>query len=143
MNFVFDKIISTMHMVKACFPQARHFLKYLSRLNAIRGKYPKSSNNVNKGKNIAMGGSMTEMTHANVRYIPSTKTPFTQSGAPILANKPVIQSWIWKSPWDKSWDKPLAPEMVSQNTPANRRSITGNPVHLPVRIRSIRRSRWS
>ena len=56
------------HIVKACFPQARHFLKYLSRLNAIRGKYPKSSNNVNKGKNIAMGGSMTEMTHVITIY---------------------------------------------------------------------------
>lgn len=55
-----------MHMVRACFPQAWHFLNCLSKLNAILGKYPKSSNNVNSGKKIAIGGSITETTQVNV-----------------------------------------------------------------------------
>ena len=50
------------HIVSACFPQAEHFLKHLSRLNAILGRYPKSSNRVKSGKNIAIGGSITEIT---------------------------------------------------------------------------------
>lgn len=44
----------------------------LSKLNAILGKKPKSSNNVNNGKNIAIGGSITDTTHAKVLYIPFT-----------------------------------------------------------------------
>ncbi len=56
-----------MHMVSACFPQARHRWKPLSRLKAMRGRYPESSNKVKSGKKIAMGGSMTETTHASVR----------------------------------------------------------------------------
>ena len=58
------------HIVKACFPQALHFLKKLSKLKAILGRYPKSSRRVNKGKNIAIGGSITDTTQANVLYIP-------------------------------------------------------------------------
>lgn len=47
------------HIVNACLPELHAFLKYLSRLNAILGKKPKSSSKVNSGKNIAMGGSIT------------------------------------------------------------------------------------
>ena len=61
-----------MHIVKACFPQAQHFWKQRSKLKAIRGKYPKSSNIVNKGKKIAIGGNITDTTQANVPYAPST-----------------------------------------------------------------------
>ena len=57
---------SPIHMVRACLPQAQHFLKHLSRLNAILGKYPKSSKRVNIGKKIAIGGSITEITQAKV-----------------------------------------------------------------------------
>ena len=60
------------HMVSACFPHAQHFLKGLSRLYAILGRYPKSSKSVNSGKNIAIGGSITETIHAKVRYAPET-----------------------------------------------------------------------
>ena len=52
------------HIVRDCFPWAPHFLNTLSMLNAILGRYPKSSKRVNKGKNIAIGGSITEITHA-------------------------------------------------------------------------------
>lgn len=43
-----------MHIVRACLPQVPAFLKGLSRLNAILGKYPESSRRVNRGKKIAM-----------------------------------------------------------------------------------------
>ena len=56
-----------MHIVKACFPCAPDFLNILSILNAARGRYPISSRKVNKGKNIAIGGSITDTTHAKVR----------------------------------------------------------------------------
>ena len=51
------------HIVRACFPHAPHFRKQLSRLKATRGRYPKSSSNVKRGKKIAIGGSITETTH--------------------------------------------------------------------------------
>ena len=71
-----------MHIVRACLPHAEHFLKKLSKLKATLGKYPKSSNNVNRGKNIAIGGSITDITQAKTLYIPCTKTPSTQCGVP-------------------------------------------------------------
>lgn len=55
-----------MHMVIICFPEQHTFLKNPSILKAILGKYPKSSKNVKSGKNMAIGGSMTEITHVNV-----------------------------------------------------------------------------
>ena len=54
------------HIVSACFPQALHFLKHLSRLNAILGRYPKSSKSVKSGKKIAIGGSITDVTHTTI-----------------------------------------------------------------------------
>ena len=62
-------------VVSACFPCAPHLLKELSKLNAILGKYPTSSRKVKSGKNIAIGGNITDTTHANVLYIPSINTP--------------------------------------------------------------------
>ena len=55
-----------MHMVIICFPVHEHFLKNPSTLNAILGRYPKSSKKVNKGKNIAIGGSITDIIHVRV-----------------------------------------------------------------------------
>ena len=55
-----------MHMVNACFPELHTFFFFLSKLNAILGKTPKSSNKVNKGKNIAIGGSITATIHVTV-----------------------------------------------------------------------------
>lgn len=55
-----------MHIVNACFPELQHLLKHLSKLNAILGRYPKSSIKVNKGKNIAIGGSITLIIHVRV-----------------------------------------------------------------------------
>ena len=55
-----------MHIVKACFPHVPAFLKKLSKLNAILGNTPKSSNKVKRGKNIAIGGSITLIIHVTV-----------------------------------------------------------------------------
>lgn len=38
------------HIVNACFPEVQAFLKKLSKLKAILGKYPKSSKIVKEGK---------------------------------------------------------------------------------------------
>ena len=54
-------------IVRACFPWAPAFLNKLSRLNATRGKYPKSSKRVKSGKNIIIGGNMTLITQAMAR----------------------------------------------------------------------------
>ena len=56
-----------MAMVKACFPQAEHFLNCRSRLKATRGKYPASSRSVKRGKKIAIGGSITAITQDKTR----------------------------------------------------------------------------
>ena len=69
-----------MHIVRACFPHALQHLNGLSRLNAIRGKNPKSSNSVNNGKNIAIGGSITETTQATVLNIPKISMSCNQIG---------------------------------------------------------------
>ena len=58
------------HIVSDCLPQALHFLKPLSRQKAILGKYPESSNNVKSGKNIAIGGNITDTIQASVLKIP-------------------------------------------------------------------------
>ena len=55
-----------MHMVRLCRPCAPAFLKWWSRLKATRGRYPASSNRVNRGKKMAMGGSITETTQETV-----------------------------------------------------------------------------
>lgn len=55
-----------MHMVSACLPEVHAHLKHLSKLKAILGKKPKSSKIVNNGKNIAIGGNITETTQVTV-----------------------------------------------------------------------------
>ena len=73
-----------MHMVKDCLPCAQAFLKNLSILNATLGKYPESSSKVNNGKNIAIGGSITDTTHASVLYTPDINMESSQLGALIF-----------------------------------------------------------
>ena len=79
---------SPMHIVRACFPHAPAALKLLSRLNATRGRYPKSSSKVKSGKKIAIGGSITETTQLNTR-----QTPFTiisaRTGGAFIAESPL------------------------------------------------------
>lgn len=53
-------------MVNACLPVVQAFLKKVSKLKAILGRTPKSSNIVNKGKKIAIGGNITDTTHDSV-----------------------------------------------------------------------------
>ena len=54
-------------LVIACFPWASAFLKIPSRQNAILGRNPQSSRIVKSGKNTAIGGSITDTTHAVTR----------------------------------------------------------------------------
>ena len=68
------------------FRELHAFLKYLSKLKAIRGKTPKSSSKVNIGKNIAIGGNITDITHVTVWYIPSITNAFSHKGAPKYSN---------------------------------------------------------
>ena len=58
-------------VVRDCFAHEPHFLKALSKLNAILGRYPISSKRVKSGKNIVIGGSITATTHRGTRKIPS------------------------------------------------------------------------
>ncbi len=60
-----------MHMVRDCLPWAPARLKKLSKLKATLGRYPRSSRSVKRGKKIAMGGSMTDITQAEVLYTPN------------------------------------------------------------------------
>ena len=55
-----------MHMVRLWRPWAPAPRKAWSRLNATRGRYPRSSNSVNRGKKMAMGGSITATTQDKV-----------------------------------------------------------------------------
>ena len=59
---------------------AEHIRLIVCHKKAIRGKYPTSSKIVNSGKKIAMGGSITAMTRAAVRYIPSISKPESHQG---------------------------------------------------------------
>jgi len=48
------------------YREVHALLNNLSKLKEILGKYPKSSKIVKRGKKIAIGGSITLTTHANV-----------------------------------------------------------------------------
>ena len=76
---------NAMHIVRLCFPHALHFLKHLSKLNATRGRYPESSITVNRGKKIAIGGSITAAIQATTLYTPYTS--ISRSGAGTLIRK--------------------------------------------------------
>ena len=93
-----------MHIVSACFPELPAFLKNLSKLNAILGKNPKSSNRVNNGKNIAIGGSITAIIHVKVLYTPSISMPLIHSGAEKKSNTYNIFSCSHSKNWDNNSD---------------------------------------
>ena len=92
------------HIVSACLPEEQHFLKHLSKLNAILGKYPKSSNKVNRGKNIASGGSITLIIHVTVLYIPSKSKESSQEGVLICTKIFFNHGSILANKLDKSSD---------------------------------------
>ena len=49
---------------------------------------------------MAMGGSMTLITQASTRYTPSTRAPWSHSGAPSQTNSSLSRSWIQNRPSD-------------------------------------------
>jgi len=54
------------HIVIICLPLVNALLKKPSILKASLGRKPKSSKNVNSGKNIAIGGSITDIIQVTV-----------------------------------------------------------------------------
>src|SRR5690606_14134093 len=81
-------------------------------------------------------GSITDTTHAPVRYIPRTKIPWSQEGASknikISVNLSSIQNKILESMADGI----LAPTIVNQKIKQRIKSIMGNPVHFEVKMSS-------
>ena len=93
---------------------------------------------------MAMGGSITDTTHATVRYTPSTRAPVSHQGARRVSQMPRRGSCHPMSRPERSREGTLAPAMVSHNTRAKSPSITGMPVARLVRRRSRTRSRrWA
>ena len=79
------------HIVRDCLPQLPHLQKGLSRLNAILGKKPQSSKSVNSGKNIAIGGSITEVIQHTTRTTPK------QTKSQIILGTFILSIKLYKS----------------------------------------------
>ena len=123
-------------MVSACFPQARALQKGLSRLKAMRGRYPRSSRSVKRGKKIAIGGSITDTTQDNTRQIPSKRRLMSQEGAWMDWKNWIIHASRAEKPCERSSEGTFAPEIVSQKTRARSMSIKGIAVKRPVKMES-------
>ena len=82
---------------------------------------------------MAIGGSITETTHAKVLNIPCISMPSIQLGTWIYRKRSLRISWILKRFVDKNSDGALAPAIVIQKTIHNNIIIDGRPVHLFVR----------
>jgi len=91
---------------------------------------------VKSGKKIAIGGNITDTTHATVRYIPSTSAPSSHQGLCSARKNPLSGSCQPNSSFDSISDGTFAPAIVSQRTSASSRSMTGMPVALEVKSRS-------
>lgn len=92
------------HIVRHCFPEVLHFWKHLSKLKEIRGKNPRSSNNVNKGKKIAIGGSITLIIHVTVLYTPSIIKENNQGVVCIFSKKISKYFFINKKKFDNNME---------------------------------------
>ena len=90
---------------------------------------------------MAIGGSMTETTHASVLYMPSTSSPESHSGAAAAPSSRWSGRMSENSPSASRAEGRFAPVMVMKKIPNSIRIMMGMPVRLEVRIRSIRRSR--
>ena len=131
-----------MLMVRACLPWAPARRKSESRLKATRGRYPKSSSRVKRGKKIAIGGSITLTTQAVARYTPSKRKPESHQGIPTQAPKSLRTGWRPSTRRVASIaDGTLAPAIVVQKTAARIASMRGKPVTRLVSHRSSFRSK--
>ena len=128
-------------VVMACLPCAPDFLNNRSRLKATRGRYPKSSSNVNSGKKIAIGGSITLTTQAVARYTPSTRNPVSHQGQckAVVPARNAGQK-VSMNRAASNLEGMLAPTIVIQNINANNPSMMGKPQIRLVRMRSSVRS---
>ena len=89
-----------MQIVSDCLPQALQHANGLSKLKAIRGKTPKSSKRVKSGKNIAIGGNMTETTHETVLKTPNIKRSCNQMGGSRYSSPLLKQFCIYENPFE-------------------------------------------
>src|SRR5688500_20125591 len=94
---------------------------------------------VNSGKKIAIGGSITLITHARPRKTPCQMNPVSHQGEHQLLNNAAAQSSTANSAVASIADGTLAPMMVSQNNNARISSIHGQPSTRYVAMLSIRR----
>ena len=76
-----------MHIVIICLPLVLALLKKPSILKASLGRNPKSSKKVKRGKNIAIGGSITDIIHVTVWKTPKTSIFLSHSGECIKSKK--------------------------------------------------------
>ena len=74
------------HIVRACLP-GTGFPEIIVQVKGNSRQVAEVSRRVKIGKNIAIGGSITETTQANVRYMPRTRYR-SQGGACICSSKP-------------------------------------------------------
>ena len=86
---------------------------------------------------MAMGGSITDTTHASVRYMPDTMRPVTHPGAPMRSNQAYSRPSILNRPSASRAEGILAPWIVIQNTTPKRNTIIGMPKALEVSTSSI------
>ena len=97
---------------------------------------------MNRGKKIAIGGSITLITHAVARYTPSNRKPESHQGNPTEAPKLRSTGWTVSMSTEASIaEGTFAPAMVSQKTTMRITSMSGNPSHLLVSRRSSVRSK--
>ena len=92
---------------------------------------------VNNGKNIAIGGSITEITQAKVLYIPSTKYYVTIMVLFIIISKFISLSSKENNILANNSDGTFAPSIVIHKIKVSIKSIIGIPIDLEVNILSI------
>ena len=101
-----------MQQVSACLPQEPQARNGASISNAIRGRRPRSSRNVNSGKNIAIGGSITATTVNRVPSPPSQSAEIRSRGRGVFSRRRVTVCSSLESPSDMSREGYSAPRMV-------------------------------
>ena len=74
---------------------------------------------------MAMGGSMTETTHASVRYTPRISASRSSAGTPAAAAQDRSLSCRPNSSAESAAEGRFAPSSVSQSTSASSASMAG------------------
>ena len=93
-------------------------------LNDILGKYPLSSSSANSGKNIAIGGNITDITHAKVLYTPSISAFMIIGGILRSLRMNFMYFSTPNKNLDSNSDGKFAPFIVIKNIKLNKSIIT-------------------